>query len=195
VSATPSSAADTLRWVPVDLEAVRGVIQLYRARRAELVELRRRGESTNFLAKCKQLFDFLEARQDGLAYLIEAAIDLASAHGEIGDWASAEPIFEKCVAVRREVCGPRDETTATALMMLGVAKHGLHKYSEAEALLLECVHIRSEVLGALHPHFALALMNLAAVYEATDRKPQGAKLRAAADNIGLPSFFPKSKPT
>jgi hypothetical protein len=38
-------------------------------------------------------------------------------------------------------------------------------------------------------------MNLAAVYEATDRKPQGAKLRAAADEIGLPHFLPKSKPT
>jgi hypothetical protein len=161
------------------------VIQLSCARRAELVDLRRRGETANFLVQSKQLFDFLEASQDGLAYLIEAAIDLAIAYGEIGDWASAEPIFEKCVAVRLAVRGPRHETTATALMWLG----------EAEALLLQCIDIRAQVVGKLHPHFALALMNLAAVYEATDRKPQGALLRAHADAIGLPRFLPKSKPT
>jgi tetratricopeptide (TPR) repeat protein len=181
--------------VSVDLEALQDVLELYRARRADLIELRRRGENTHFLAKCKQLFDFLEARQDGLAYLIEAAMDLASAYGEIGDWASAEPIFEKCVAVRGAVCGPCHETTATALMMLGVAKHGLHKYTEAESLLLECINIRAEVVGESHPHFALALMNLAAVYEATGREHEGAKLRAAADQIGLPHFLPRPKPT
>jgi hypothetical protein len=80
-------------------------------------------------------------------------------------------------------------------MMLGVAKHGLHKYAEAEALLLECINIRAEVIGESHPHFALALMNLAAVYEATGRELEGAKLRAAADEIGLPRFLPRPKST
>jgi tetratricopeptide (TPR) repeat protein len=130
--------------------------------------------------------DYMEQKQDGLAYFLTAAHDLAALYGAIGDWKSAEPIFAKSHYVRGRVWGADHENTATAAMMLGVARYSLANYAEAEKLLDACIAVRRKVFGASHPQVALALMNLAAVYDRTGRADQASALRRDAEGMGLP---------
>ena len=173
----------------INKDRMLAVVAEYRSLRLEVIELRRAGHLSAAIERATHSVEFLEHHQEGLAYLIEAAHDLATLYGAVGDWASAELIFEKCRYVRDGVCGPRDKDTATAMMMLGVAKYFLHKYPEAEALLATALAIREEVLGSSHADVALALTNLAAVYRATERSAEAQELWDRAVRIGLPAGF------
>jgi len=170
----------------LDKEQLDVVLARYQALRQEVLELRRSGDLAGAIAKAHTAVDYMEQKQDGLAYFLTAAHDLAALYGAIGDWKSAEPIFEKSLYVRGRVWGTDHENTATASMMLGVARYSLAKYPEAEELLNACIAVRRKVFGTSHPQVALALMNLAAVYDKTGREDEAATLRRDAERMGLP---------
>jgi len=188
-----SPGGELIALTTIENSRIEVILQQYEIIRHEVLELKRGGNLPAAIAKARKAVDFLEQQQDGLAYLIDAANNLAALYGEAGDWSSAEPIFEKCRYVREKVCGPKDKDTATALMMLGVAKYSLRKYSDAEALLQASLALREELFGSSHPAVARVLINLAAVYKETGRSIDAKKLWDRAERIGLPESLKKAQ--
>src|SRR5262245_57568262 len=119
----------------IDSKHVLQIREEYDVHRLRIRELRNAKDWPAAIAQATKAFEYLEQQHEGLAFLFEAAIDLATLYSSSGDWASAEAILDQCVQVRQLVCGPTAKETATAVMMLGVAKYSLSKYAEAEVLI------------------------------------------------------------
>jgi tetratricopeptide (TPR) repeat protein len=174
----------------VDREPMEDVVAQYRAWRPKLLELRQHGEHEAALEAAKSAVELLQREAPGLAYVLEAGMDLATMHGVVADWVAAEAVYAECVRCRAAVLGPRDAATATAEMMLGVAKIELARYDEAEPLIERCLSVRRALFGPSHPQVGLALSNLAAVYDHTGRADQAQLLRDQAQRMGVDSLFP-----
>lgn len=97
---------------------------------------------------------------------VEALQRAAEAYEAAGNYAAAEPLYEKIVQQRKATLGVRHPEYAAALSGLATVRYLLGDYARAEAPLLEAVAITSRVLGPRHPEFSVQLNNLAALYHA-----------------------------
>ena len=107
----------------------------------------------------------LELRNDDGISLNNLAMALASA----GDYAEAEPLLQRALAISEKVRDPEHPLTATSLNNLGTLYRDQGRYAQAVPLLQRALAIFEKVLGPEHPDTATSLSNLAGLYRAQRR--------------------------
>lgn len=118
-----------------DQSELREIVEKYSTIQANIRALRARNDRDGAIEEAQRGFAMLEEHTQGFAYSTDAANNLASLLGEGGQWAQAEPLFEVCAQVREKTLGTYHPSTATAFMMLGIAKLQLSKFDESERFL------------------------------------------------------------
>jgi tetratricopeptide (TPR) repeat protein len=83
---------------------------------------------------------------------------------ERGEYAEAEPVYRRVIAMRETLLGPEHPDTVQTLNALAVVYHHQGRYSEAEPLYHRVLTTREKVLGPEHPDTAQTLNNLAGLY-------------------------------
>ena len=86
----------------------------------------------------------------------------ASCIDSMGDYAKAEPLFQRALKIREKALGPDHPDTATGLNNLAELYRSMGDYAKAEPLFQRALKIREKALGPDHPDTATALNNLAA---------------------------------
>ncbi len=122
-------------------------------------------------AECERLLAHARAAMDGLASdsSLLAAGRLAEKCGaylwEHGEYAQAEPLFVRALAIRERALGPDHLDVATSLNELAVLYEHQGRYAEAEPLYLGAIAIREKALGPDDPDLAESLNDLAVLYQ------------------------------
>ena len=79
----------------------------------------------------------------------------------MGDYAKAEPLFQRALKIREKALGPDHPDTALALNNLALLYYSMGDYAKAEPLYQRALKIDEKALGPDHPDTARALNNLA----------------------------------
>lgn len=95
---------------------------------------------------------------------------------ERAQYAEAEPLFKRTLAIRERLFGSEHSDVAMSLNNLAALYDHQGRYVEAEPLFKQALAIRERVLGSDHPDVALILNNLAAFYSALGRYPEAEPL-------------------
>jgi tetratricopeptide (TPR) repeat protein len=88
---------------------------------------------------------------------------------ERAEYAVAEPLYRRAVAIGERAFGPDHPDTATHLNNLALLLDDQGRYTEAEPLYCRALTIREQVLGPDHPHTATSLNNLAVLFRVQGR--------------------------
>ena len=80
-----------------------------------------------------------------------------------GDYAGAEPLYRRALAIREKALGPEHPDTAQILNNLAELLHDKGDYAGAEPLYRRALAINEKALGPEHPETANSLNNLAAL--------------------------------
>ena len=91
--------------------------------------------------------------------------NLAMLYDSLGDYAKAEPLYKRALAIREKALGPEHPDVATSLNNLATLYDTLGDYAKAEPLYKRALAIREKALGPEHPDVATSLNNLATLYE------------------------------
>jgi tetratricopeptide (TPR) repeat protein len=95
--------------------------------------------------------------------------NLARIHRARGDYAHAEQLYKRSLAVDEKAFGPDHEEIANSLNNLAQTYRAQRKFSFAQPLYERALEIRERAVGPDHPEVALTLDNLAQVYHAQGR--------------------------
>ncbi len=79
-------------------------------------------------------------------------------------YAQAEPLYQRALAIREKTPGPEHPDTATTLHQLAVLYWNQGKYEQAEPLYQRALAICEKVLGPEHPSTGTTLHGLAMLY-------------------------------
>jgi tetratricopeptide (TPR) repeat protein len=79
-------------------------------------------------------------------------------------YAEAEPLYQRAIAIGEKVLGPEHPDLATWLSNLANLYQAQGKYAEAEPLYQQAIAIGEKVLGPEHPNLATWCINLATLY-------------------------------
>ena len=79
-------------------------------------------------------------------------------------YADAEPLLKRSLAIREQALGPLHPHVAASLSNLALLYRIRGKHADAEPLLQRSLAIREQSLGPLHPYVATSLNNLALLY-------------------------------
>jgi tetratricopeptide (TPR) repeat protein len=130
------------------------------------------GKMARKLAEYKQaqewlerLLELREAEGKNDAALGDALHELALLHKDLGQYAAAEPLYLRAVAVKEQALGKEHPDVAEALNDLAVLYRHEGKYAEAEPLYLRALSVKEHVLGKDHPRVAQTLNDLAIFYK------------------------------
>jgi CHAT domain-containing protein/Tfp pilus assembly protein PilF len=102
--------------------------------------------------------------------------NLAALYQATGQYAKAEPLFLRSMAIWEAKLGKEHADVATALNNLAGLYQHLGQYAKAEPLYRRCLAIREAKLGKGHPEVATALNNLAMVYQHMGQYPKAEPL-------------------
>ena len=94
----------------------------------------------------------------------------------LGDYAAAEPLYRRSLAIREKALGKDHPKVAISLNNLAELYHAQGRYEQAAPLYTRSLAIDEKVLGKDHPDVALSLNNLAALYYTQGRYEQAAPL-------------------
>ena len=83
----------------------------------------------------------------------------------MGDYAKAEPLFQRALKIREKALGPEHPDTAKSLNNLAVLYDEMGDYAKAEPLLQRALKIDEKALGSEHPETATGLSHLAHLYD------------------------------
>ncbi|MDP6636522.1 MAG: tetratricopeptide repeat protein [Phycisphaerae bacterium] len=126
-----------------------------------------------------------------------ADVDLSLGLNEVGmflkqcaEYAGAEPLFRRSLAIKEALLGPNHQEVAAALNNLATLLDDTGRYSQAEPLYRRSLTIREKVFGQRHPEVARALNNLAGLFRVTNRHSQAEPLYLRALKIDEASFGP-----
>ncbi len=100
-----------------------------------------------------------------------------------GQYAEAEPLYKRSLAIREKALGPQHPHVATSLNNLADLYRAQGKYAEAEPLYQRALGLVEKALGPEHPHVAQSLENYAALLREIGRTTEAAKLEARAKAI------------
>jgi len=89
---------------------------------------------------------------------------LAECYRTLGDYAKAEPLYNRALAIWEKALGRDHPHVAMSLNNLAQIYKSLGDYSKAESLLKRALDIREKTLGPDHPNVATCLNNLADLY-------------------------------
>lgn len=84
----------------------------------------------------------------------------------LGRFRDAQPLFERVLATRLAVYGPRHPAVAASLHDLGALLRGRGEHARADSLLTAAVAMRRSLLGAEHADLAASLVELGRLMEA-----------------------------
>jgi len=104
----------------------------------------------------------LQIRPDDATVLNNTAISLE----EAGDYAGAEPLLRRALAIDEKALGPDHPGVATALNNLAALLQAKGDYVGAEPLFRQALAVDEKALGPDHPNVARDLNNLAALLQA-----------------------------
>ena len=104
------------------------------------------------------------------------------------DYAQAEPLYRRALAVCEKNLGPNHSHVASALNNLAQLLKATSRLAEAEPLMRRALAIDEESFGPGHPQVATALNNLAALLQATNRLAEAEPLMRRALAIDEESF-------
>jgi len=90
--------------------------------------------------------------------------NLATIHQRAGDYAKAEPLEMRALAIVERIKGKGHPDTAHALNNIASIKSALGQREQAASLFERALAIRETALGPQHPDVALSLTNLGAFY-------------------------------
>jgi tetratricopeptide (TPR) repeat protein len=79
----------------------------------------------------------------------------------IGEYAEAQPLYERSLEIREKVLGPEHPDTASSLNNLAGLLHDQGKYAEAQSLYERALEICENILGPEHPDTEVVRQNLA----------------------------------
>jgi len=102
---------------------------------------------------------------------------------ERAQYAEAEPLLQRALAIAEEQVGASHPETATGLSNLALLYHQQGRYAEAEPLLQRALAIAEEQVGASHPETATDLNNLATLYQTQGRYTEAEPLLQRALTI------------
>jgi len=91
--------------------------------------------------------------------------NLALLYNSQGNYAKAEPLYVRSLAIWEKVLNSEHPDVATSLNNLAGLYESLGNYAKAEPLYLRSLAIREKVLGSEHPDVATSLNNLAGLYD------------------------------
>jgi len=94
--------------------------------------------------------------------------DQADVYYARGDYAQAEPLYKRALAIREKTMPANDRNLASSLRALGCLERDSGRYREAELLLKRDLEIR-EASGANDAELARSLSNLAVLYHNSGR--------------------------
>ncbi len=95
---------------------------------------------------------------------------------------TAEPLYERSLAIREKVLGSAHPDVAQSLNNLALLYHVQGKYAEAEPLYQRALRIDEKALGPEHPNVAQSL-EYAALLRKTGRREEAANMEASAHAI------------
>ncbi|MDC0715205.1 CHAT domain-containing protein [Stigmatella sp. ncwal1] len=146
------------------------------------VTLYEAGQYGAALTQGEQALALAEAVLDGSGDpAVANSLDLLGIlHGLQGEFAQAEPLHQRALALRDEVLGPNDPDVAASLTNLANLYYAQASYTRAEPLYLRALAIREELLGKNHPDVAASLNNLANLYYAQRLPAQAESLHQRA---------------
>ena len=84
---------------------------------------------------------------------------------KMGQYADAEPLFRRALAIDEKALGKDHPDVASSLNNLALLLYSQGKYGEAEPLYRRALAIREKALGPDHPDVAKSLNNLAALLD------------------------------
>ncbi|PWT82250.1 MAG: hypothetical protein C5B58_08550, partial [Acidobacteria bacterium] len=91
--------------------------------------------------------------------------NLALLYQSLGDYAKAEPLYQRALKIAERALGPDHPDTAQTLNNLALLYCSLGDYAKAEPLCQRALKIAERALGPDHPTTATALNNLALLYQ------------------------------
>ncbi|MFQ5896988.1 MAG: tetratricopeptide repeat protein [Candidatus Methylomirabilia bacterium] len=109
--------------------------------------------------------------------------NLAVLYKAQGQYAQAEPLYQRALAIKGKVLGPEHPSLATSLNNLAGLYVAQGEYARAEPLYKRALAIVESTLGPEHPRVAATLMNYATLLRATNREAEAAELEARAEAI------------
>jgi tetratricopeptide (TPR) repeat protein len=120
--------------------------------------------------------------------------DLATALGDalyrIGDYAGAQPAWERALALRERTLGPDHPQVVESLNNLAAVYCYQGRYAEAEPLLQRALALGERTLGSDHLQVVESLNNLAVVHQAQGRYAEAEPLLQRALALGEPALGP-----
>ena len=100
-----------------------------------------------------------------------------------GDYAKAEPLYQRALAIREKALGPEHPDVARSLNNLANLYHDRGDYAKAEPLYQRALAIREKSLGPEHPDVADSLNSLARLYVAKNDIAQAVTFQSRANAI------------
>lgn len=95
---------------------------------------------------------------------------------EAGDYAGAEPLYKRSLAIIEQALGGEHVDVATTLVNLALLYESMGRDAEIEPLLKRGLAIREKELGPDHADVATVLVGLAGFYDRQDRDPEAEPL-------------------
>jgi tetratricopeptide (TPR) repeat protein len=108
-----------------------------------------------------------QPRADGRTARLD--MTLGNALYLLGDYAGAQPPYERALALHERLLGPEHPDTATSLNNLAMLYRVQGCYAAAEPLHQHALVVREQALGPNHPDVATSLNTLAELYRAQGR--------------------------
>jgi tetratricopeptide (TPR) repeat protein len=108
-----------------------------------------------------------QPRGDGQTACLDTA--LGNTLCLLGDYAGAQPAYQRALTITEQVLGPDHPDTATSLNNLALLYEAQGRYGEAEPLYQRALALSERLLGPEHPNVATNLHNLAGLYRAQGR--------------------------
>ncbi len=100
-----------------------------------------------------------------------------------GNYAQAEPLYQRSLAIKEKVLGPEHPAVATSLNNLALLYGNQGKYAQAESLYRRALFVFTKALGPDHPNVAASLGNYAVLLRKMDRDAEAKKMEARAKAI------------
>jgi len=110
---------------------------------------------------------------------------------DLAEWAQAEPLLRRALAIAEASYGPEHPEVATALNNLAMLLYATNRLKEAEPLLRRALAIDEASYGPKHPNVARDLNNLATLLKATNRLKEAEPLLRRALAIYEASYGPE----
>ena len=109
--------------------------------------------------------------------------NLALLYNTQGQYAQAEPPYQRALAIYEKALGPDHPNVATSLNNLALLYNTQGQYGQAEPLYLRALAILEKALGPEHPNVASGLENYADLLRKTDRNAEADELEERARAI------------